>query len=95
MPMDDKIEPEFACGDEDYYTIKEAIDAIRNLSGKDYIKLSLIARFFIRSRHISNIEPENLLHDAIAKTIDGRRRWKKGISIIKHLDRNMESDSGQ
>jgi hypothetical protein len=80
MPMDGKKE--------------EASDAIRNLSSVDHVKLMLIARFFIRSRHISSVEAEDLLHDAIVKTMDGQRRWKKGISIIKHLDRTMESDSG-
>ena len=28
------------------------------------------------------------------KTLDGRRRWNQQVSIVKHLDRVMESDSG-
>jgi DNA-directed RNA polymerase specialized sigma24 family protein len=37
---------------------------------------------------------EDLLQDAIAKTLDGRRRWNRRVTMIKHLDRVMESDAG-
>ncbi len=91
--MDRKIEDESDSCDEDCHTKKEAIDAIRSLDETGYVKLMVIARFFARIRFNSMSRTGDLLHDAIVKTIDGRRRWKKGISIIKHLDRTMESDS--
>lgn len=73
----------------------EAREAIEGLSKADHAKLTLIARGFARGRIQGTVvEPEDLLHDAIVKTLDGRRRWNKSVSIIKHLDRVMESDAG-
>lgn len=81
--------------DEQYATQQEAQDAIEHLQGMDYAKLMLIARAFANARLRSTVvEPDDLVHDAIVKTLDGRRRWNRRVSIIKHLDRVMESDSG-
>ncbi len=78
-----------------YATREEARVAMETLGPMDYVKLNLIARSFCRTRvKGSVIEPNDLLHEAITKTLDGRRRWNKSVSIIKHLDRVMESDSG-
>jgi DNA-directed RNA polymerase specialized sigma24 family protein len=69
--------------------------AIEELSGADYAKLMLIARGFARARiRCSVVEPEDLLQEAITKTLDGRRTWNRTVSILKHLDRVMESDAG-
>lgn len=76
-------------------TPEEARQAILGLCAADFAKLMLIAKGFVRKRMRSTvIEPEDLLHDAIAKTLDGRRKWRKSVSILKHLDRIIESDSG-
>lgn len=76
-------------------TPQEARHAIESLGPSDYAKLVLIARSFARTRLQGTVvEPVDLLHDAIVKTLDGRRRWNKNVTIIKHLDRIMESDSG-
>ncbi len=78
-----------------YATPQEARDAIESLGAPDYAKLMLIARYFARTRLRGTvIEPADLLQGAIMKTLDGRRRWSKKVSVIKHLDRSMESDSG-
>jgi len=73
----------------------EARAAIEGLTDTDYAKLMLIARGFARARiRGSVIEPEDLLQEAITKTLDGRRAWRRTVSILKHLDRVMESDAG-
>ena len=82
-------------GDEQFATVEEARGAIQGLQPADHVKLMIIAKFFAGLRIVGSvIEPEDLLHDAIVKTIDGTRRWNKKVSIIRHLDRVMESDSG-
>lgn len=81
--------------DKQYVTLEEARDAIEKLGQTDHVKLMIIARSFCRSRMNGTvIEPDDLLQEAITKTLEGKRRWNKEVSIIKHLDRVMESDSG-
>lgn len=81
--------------DAKFATPQEARYAIENLLDADHIKLLIIARSFAKIRLKGTVfEPEDLLQDAITKTLDGRRRWNRRVSIIKHLDRVMESDAG-
>ena len=78
-----------------FATPHEARDAINKLQKADHAKLLAIARGFARIRlRNSVVAPEDLLHDAVVKTLDGRRRWNREVSILKHLDRVMESDAG-
>ena len=78
-----------------FATSEEARIAIGNLTKAEHAKLALIAIFFARKRlRSTTIEAADLLQDAFIKTLDGTRRWNKSFSIIKHLDRTMESDSG-
>lgn len=82
-------------GGEKFATLRQARLAIEELSDSDYVKLMLIARGFARIRLRGNyLEPDDLLHDAILKTLEGRRRWNRQVTIVQHLDRVMESDSG-
>ena len=77
-----------------YATTQEANDAIQNLQKSDFTKLMIIARSFSRNRLKGVVvESDDLLQEAIVKTLDGRRRWSRKVNIIKHLDRVMESDS--
>ncbi len=81
--------------DKQYATSEEVRDAIERLSTADHAKLVLIARSFCRARVKGTVvEPLDLLHHAITKTLEGQQRWNKRVSIIRHLDRAMESDSG-
>ena len=79
-----------------YATREEAHDAIQDLQELDFAKLMVIARSFARKRRLAAVdaEPDDFLQEAITKTLDGRRRWRREVSIIRHLDRVMESDSG-
>ena len=87
--------PEPAPPEPDFAEPEEAREAIANLQPADHTKLLLIARCFARARLRNTIvEPHDLLHDAVVKTLDGRRRWNRRVDILKHLDRVMESDAG-
>ena len=93
--MTSKTRPEPGDHDEQFAAPQEAQGVIENLQKEDHTKLMLIARGFTRTRLKGTVvEPDDLVHDAIAKTLDGRRRWNRKVTIIKHLDRVMESDSG-
>ena len=38
-------------------------------------------------------DPDDLLQEAIVRTLRGTRRWRRSVTIIKHLVRTMESIS--
>ena len=83
----------------EYASHEEVAEAIHTLTDADYQKLMLIARYWHRQRYgrsEERITPDEILSDAIARTLDpAQRRWRKEkVSIIKHLDRVMESVSG-
>jgi len=83
----------------EYASQEEVIEAIHSLTDADYQKLMLIARYWHHQRYgrlEKRIKPEEILSEAIVRTLDpGQRRWrKKKVSMVKHLDRVMESLSG-
>ena len=80
----------------EYATLAEVIEAIHALSATEYKKLTLIAGFFWKQRNLENyaLQPEDLLSEAVVRTLTEERRWRKAqVSLIKHLDRTMESIS--
>lgn len=87
--------PKFAGRDEDIATTSEVREAIKSLKPADYVRLMLLAKVFAKTRIRGTVvEPDDLVQDAIAKTLEGHRHWKKGVSILQHLGRVIESDSG-
>jgi hypothetical protein len=84
---------------DEYASHEEVLEAIQALTDADFQKLILIARYWHRQRYGGSeqrIGSDEILSEAIAKTLDpGQRRWRKErVSIVKHLDRVMESVSG-
>ena len=78
-----------------YATTEEVHDAIQHLQDSDFVKLMIIARSFTKRRlYGAVVGADDLLQETIAKTLAGRRRWNRDVSIVRHLDRVMESDSG-
>ncbi len=77
-------------------TAEEVEKALNALSPEDHAKLIMFAKSFCRRRHLSTsvMEPEDLLSEAIAKTLQLIRKWNKRVTLLKHLDRAMESISG-
>jgi DNA-directed RNA polymerase specialized sigma24 family protein len=78
---------------EEHATDAEVEDAIRDLADVDTLRLMRVAGF--RARMLVGlglgIGPEDLLQDAIVRTIDGERRWRKRVSFVKHLIETMRS----
>jgi len=74
----------------------EVEKAIRNLSDEDHAKLLMIAKSFCRRRRFSSsvMEPEELLSEAVMKSLQLYKKWNTKISIVRHLDRAMENISG-
>jgi hypothetical protein len=82
---------------DEYASQTEVIEAIQALTDTDHQKLMVIAKSWQRRRYGSfhGIRPEDILSEAIAKTLEGDRKWRKPkVSLVKHLDRVMESISG-
>ena len=83
--------------DGSYATLIDAAEAIDSLSNADHKKLVLIARYFWNLRKLGTDwgEPEDLLFEAVLRTLEGERRWRHStVSMVRHLDRVMESISG-
>jgi len=80
-----------------YASIAEVREAINSLSDMDYVKLMIVAQYFCKQRRLrpERLEPQELLNEAIRRTLNGERRWRRGVvGIVRHLDRTMESISG-
>ena len=93
--MSSEAPEETSDDDERFASVEEAREAIEAFRPADYAKLRLIAKSFCRTRPTGGfVEPGDLVGEAVAKTLDGTRRWNRSVSILKHLDRVMESESG-
>ena len=40
------------------------------------------------------MEPEDLLNEALRRTLDLTKKWRKGVGILHHLNRAMENIAG-
>lgn len=72
---------------DNFYTPEDATEAIRNLSAEQKRRLERAAR---RRAWFSG-DHKGLLHEAIASTAIGRRRWNRSVDIVRHLDKVMQS----
>ena len=72
---------------ENYFTPEEVTAAIRSLSHEQKRRLERAAQ---RRAWFSG-DHKGLLHEAIASTVEGRRRWNKSVDIVRHLDQVMRS----
>ncbi len=82
--------------DDEYASRAAVAAAIRALAPADIVRLRQLAGFLCSTRlRGTSTEPDELLHDAIVMTSHGKRRWRfRRVTIIRHLDRVMESHSG-
>ena len=81
---------------DDYFSAKEAADAIVGLDRKGKATLRKLARSYWEDRMSgpdAGSDPDDLLQEAIYRTLRGSRRWRRSVTIIKHLVRTMESIS--
>ena len=63
----------------------DLLEAVRGLSTADLLRLQLVAKVFDPRRH------EDLLQEAICKTLSGERKWRDGVHLFWHLYGAMES----
>ena len=79
-----------------YASTDEAQAAIHQLSDLESKRLRLIAyaHCHVCGIPFSCMEPLDLLHEAVSCTLDGRKRWRHGVSMVYHLDRAMENIAG-
>lgn len=59
--------------------------AVDRLSETDLVRLALVARVLDPRRH------EDLLQEAIIRTLSGERQWRDGIDLYWHLHETMRS----
>lgn len=84
--------------EDDYAGPEEAAEAIAGLSVKGRATLRKLARSYWEGRiNAPNAasDPDDLLQEAIFRTLKGSRQWRRSVTIIKHLERTMESISWQ
>lgn len=82
--------------EDNYASLEEAAEAIVGLSSKDLATLQKLARSYWEDRMSgpnAASDPEDLFQEAIVRTLRGKRRWRRSVTIIKHLVRTMESIS--
>lgn len=80
---------------EDHASLEDVERAIVELTDVEAIRLENVARFrALGLRGLGlGVNAEDLLQEAITRTIEGRRRWKREISFVKHLIETMRSIS--
>jgi len=79
-----------------YFSPGEAAEAIARLDGKGKASLRKLARSYWKDRMSgpnAATEPDDLLQEAMVRTLQGTRRWRRSVTIMKHLIRTMESIS--
>ena len=76
------VQPEIA-------TREECAEALRQLSDEDYEWLEKIARLRVTGLHA--VAWRDLLHDAIERLLDGRRRWPRKVPLVVFLRETMRS----
>ncbi len=83
---------------EKYASMIEVKKALNNLTDVEYKKLMIIANSYWNSRNLQARYggAEDLLQEALLSTLrsDKPKRWRRGVSIIKHLDQAMRNISG-
>ncbi|MFK5949118.1 MAG: hypothetical protein QM500_10175 [Methylococcales bacterium] len=79
-----------ASNDEDFHALTDSESAIAELNQSDVIKLRLYARakLVFNSRELSEDE---LISEALARTLKGDRRWNTNLTIVQHLIGTMKS----
>ena len=63
--------------------------ALRRLSDDDLRRLQQLARLRVIGLH--TVDWRDLLHEAIARLLDGSRRWPRDVSLIVFLRETMRS----
>lgn len=75
-----------------FATAAEIIDAFEAMSPLDKLKLEAHARSLIRAQKLCPIqEPAELIHEALYRALDGRRRWPTHVLFKAFMVETMRS----
>jgi hypothetical protein len=76
-----------------YYDKDEILSALRDLSAGEIKQMQRFARFHLvgNSGRPCQIEVEDLFGDATIRTMEQKRRWKRGVGIFNHFFAVMRS----
>lgn len=78
---------------DDFRSLADAERAIADLTAEEVIKLRLYARYRLIFRSHELTEDE-LISEAVVRTLDGIRRWNKKLGVLEHLIGAMRSIAG-
>ena len=73
----------------DVATTAESAEALRRLSDDDLRRLQQLARLRVIGLHA--VDWRDLLHEAIARLLDGSRRWPRDVDLVVFLRETMRS----
>ena len=73
----------------DVATRAESAEALRRLSDDDLRRLEQLARLRVMGLHA--VDWRDLLHEAIARLLDGTRRWPRDVDLVVFLRETMRS----
>ena len=77
---------------DEYATDQEVEEAIGVLTEADRVRLRRVATFRARPLQGSLLGADDLLQEAMVRTVAGARRWrKKKVTLVKHLIETMRS----
>ena len=65
------------------------VDGLRELSDADLRRLERIAR--LRAVGLHEVEWRDLLHEAVARMLDGARQWPEDVGLVVFLRQTMRS----
>lgn len=79
----------------DHATPEEVEAAIADLGEADLLRLERFSQFRAGSLRVLGLgwSADDLLQEALVRTFEGRRNWKRGITLVKHLIQTMRSIS--
>jgi len=78
---------------EEYATDGEVVAAIDALTTAETLRLSKVASFRARGLAAFGLgtSADDLLQEAIARTLNGTRRWRKTVNFVTHLTQTIRS----
>ena len=70
-------------------SVVECVEALRRLSDADLRRLERIARF--RAIGLDELDWQDLLNEAVARLLNGSRRWPRDVPLVVFLRETMRS----
>lgn len=75
--------------DVEFADAAEVSRALASLTAADQIRLKRLAQY--RTTGLRDLDWRDLLHDAVDRTLSGRRRWPRGVPFLVFMQQTMRS----